>query len=183
MDTNSPEMVRYRLEQRAKSGANWFYWIAGLSLVNSVSSLAGSSWGFIAGLGITQVFDALGASTGGVFKGVAAVLDILVAFGFIGIGALAHRRAAGFVVGLSLYALDSLIFLLGPEWIGLAFHVFVLFSVFQGYRAFRELRALGPAPAAAPATGLGDAPPPPSPGADAVAPAPPPIASAPTTPS
>ena len=35
---------------RLKSGASWFYWIAGLSLINSISAAAGSTWRFIVGL-------------------------------------------------------------------------------------------------------------------------------------
>ena len=33
------------IEARFKSGANWFYWVAALSLINSVSILSGSDWG------------------------------------------------------------------------------------------------------------------------------------------
>ena len=36
-----------------KSGASWFYWIAGLSLINSIAAVSGGSWRFILGLGIT----------------------------------------------------------------------------------------------------------------------------------
>src|SRR4051794_33834386 len=41
------------LEKQIKSGADWFFWIAGLSLVNSFVALSGKGWGFILGLGIT----------------------------------------------------------------------------------------------------------------------------------
>ena len=50
---------RQQLEERMKSGANWFYWIAALSLVTSVISLVGGSWGFFVSLGVTQFIDAL----------------------------------------------------------------------------------------------------------------------------
>lgn len=46
---------RQQLEQRMKSGANWFYWIAALSLVTSIISLAGGDWGFLVSLGVTQL--------------------------------------------------------------------------------------------------------------------------------
>src|ERR1044071_6443875 len=42
------------LEKQLKGGGSWFYWIAGLSLVNSVLALSGSETRFILGLGITQ---------------------------------------------------------------------------------------------------------------------------------
>src|SRR5215467_594743 len=44
---------------RTQSGANWFFWIAGLSLVNSVILMVGGKWSFLAGLGVTQIIDAL----------------------------------------------------------------------------------------------------------------------------
>ena len=47
------------LLRRAKSGANWFYWIAGLSLINSIVFLFGGNLSFIAGLGITQMLNAV----------------------------------------------------------------------------------------------------------------------------
>src|SRR5512138_3090367 len=55
----APPAELMALDARIKSGAAWFYWIAGLSLINSVAALSGSKWGFILGLGITQVFDAI----------------------------------------------------------------------------------------------------------------------------
>src|SRR5688572_28411552 len=45
------------LEMRLKSGASWFYWIAGLSIINSIAALSGAGWGFIVGLGVTQIVD------------------------------------------------------------------------------------------------------------------------------
>src|SRR5689334_876870 len=37
------------------SGANWFNWIAGLSMVNTLIAISGSNWNFLAGLGSTQI--------------------------------------------------------------------------------------------------------------------------------
>ena len=49
---------RDRLERRVKSGANWFYWIAALSLVNSIIVMANGQWSFILGLGVTEIENA-----------------------------------------------------------------------------------------------------------------------------
>ena len=32
-----------------RSGASWFYWVAGLSLINTIAAFSGSSWTFIGG--------------------------------------------------------------------------------------------------------------------------------------
>jgi fatty acid desaturase len=51
----SPAAGQLRL---IRSGANWFIWIAGLSLVNSALFAIGSNWAFFLGLGATQFVDA-----------------------------------------------------------------------------------------------------------------------------
>jgi hypothetical protein len=57
---------------------------------------------------------------------------------FIGCGLLARKGLAWvFVVGMVLYGLDGLLFLLVGDWFGLAFHVFVLFCLFKGLQAAR----------------------------------------------
>ena len=125
-----------------KSGASWFYWIAGLSLINSISAASGSSWRFIVGLGITQIFDEFGNQMGSAGRWVALVLDLLAAGVFILFGVFAHKAHSwAFIVGMILFALDGLIFLLASDWIGVAFHAFVLYCLFRGFQACRALRA------------------------------------------
>src|SRR5437867_3953001 len=100
-------------EGQLKSGASWFYWIAGLSLVNSVVAFTGSGWSFILGLGITQVIDVFGQSLESGGKLVMLILDVVAAGVFILFGVFAHKRHTwAFVVGMLLYALDGLIYLL-----------------------------------------------------------------------
>jgi hypothetical protein len=47
-----------------------------------------------------------------------------------------------FLVGMILYALDGLIFLLVGDWLSVGFHVFALFCIFGGFSATRRLKAL-----------------------------------------
>jgi len=125
-----------------KSGAGWFYWIAALSLVNSFAAFTGSDWRFILGLGITQIIDAFGQSVEGAGKIIALVLSLIVAGVLIGLGVLAGKRHTwAFIVGMVLFALDGLIFLLPQDWIGVAFHAFVLYCFFRGVQACRTLNA------------------------------------------
>jgi hypothetical protein len=125
-----------------KGGASWFYWIAGLSIINSIAALSGSGWGFIVGLGVTQIFDAIARDMAGGAKSVALVLDLLAGGIFILFGVFAHKRHTwSFVVGMILYALDGLLFLLVGDWLGLGFHGFVLFCLFRGLQACRRFNA------------------------------------------
>jgi hypothetical protein len=129
-------------EAQLRSGASWFYWIAGLLLINSVVALTGSEWGFILGLGLTQVFDAIGQNLGGGGKMVVFVLDVLAAGLFVFFGVFANKgKTWSFVVGMILYALDGLIFLFVQDWLSLGFHVLALYFLFRGFQACRALKA------------------------------------------
>lgn len=130
-------------EAQLKSGASWFYWIAGLSLINSIAAFTGSDWRFILGLGITQVFDAFGRDLGSGGKAMVLTLDLLSAGALVLFGVFAHKRHLwAFVVGMVLIALDGLIFLIAQDWLGVGFHVFVLYCLFRGAKACRELNAV-----------------------------------------
>ncbi len=124
-----------------KSGASWFYWVAALSLVNSIAAFTGSDWRFILGLGITQIFDAIGHEIASAGKIVALLLDLIAAGVFVLFGVFANKcHLWAFIVGIVLFALDGLIFLLAQDWLGVGFHVFVLYCLFRGVQACRRLK-------------------------------------------
>src|SRR6266576_107363 len=54
--------ARQALERRRRIGGQWFYWIAGLSLVNAAIGFTGADWRFILGLGVTQIVQELANS-------------------------------------------------------------------------------------------------------------------------
>ena len=62
------------------SGANWFFWIAGLSVVNSLAAFFDVEWGFIIGLGITQIVDGIAWVVAEETSGGTATAIKLVAF-------------------------------------------------------------------------------------------------------
>jgi hypothetical protein len=135
------------LQRQLLSGANWFYWIAGLSLVNSVSSLLGSDWRFIAGLGFTQIIDILAregfSNAGSAVKIIAFIFDLLVACVFVMFGIFAGKKMTwAFGVGMLIYALDAVIFLLGMDILAIAFHVYALYCLFRGLRACQQLNQM-----------------------------------------
>jgi len=73
---------------------------------------------------------------------VALVLDLLAAGVCALFGVFANKgQMWAFVVGMILFALDGLIFLLVQDWIGVAFHVFILYCLFRGAQACRQLKA------------------------------------------
>ncbi len=135
------------LMSRHLNGANWFFWIAGLSVVNSVIVLVGGSWYFLVGLGVTQFVDGFmlamieagGAETEFLFKAIGFVVDILIAGLFVLFGFLARKHKGGYIAGMIVYAVDALIFLIVPDFLSIGFHIFALFGIFAGFTAFQKL--------------------------------------------
>jgi hypothetical protein len=137
----------YETVSRIKNGANWFYWIGGISLVNSLILLFGGNWNFFAGLGLTQIVDAIAlnvSETDGfsIAKIIALLLDSAIVGIFIGCGFFAGKlQIWAFIVGMVLYALDGILILVLGSYLAAGFHVFVLFMIFRGLKAARELYA------------------------------------------
>lgn len=135
---------------KVRNGSSWFFWIAGLSLVNALVTRTGADLSFILGLGITQVIDAIAgvvaaqlAGAALLIHGLALALDLGIAGLFALFGWLGRRLSAwALVVGMVLYALDALIFVLVESWLSVGFHLFALLAIFGGLRALFELRRL-----------------------------------------
>jgi hypothetical protein len=124
-----------------RSGASWFYWIAALSVVNSVLEFSGHGGGFLFGLGITQLIDQFASSLGTGGRGIAFGLDFLAAGTLVLLGIFGQKgHGWAFILGMLLYACDGIVFLLGPSWLGIGVHAFVLFCLFRGFMASRELK-------------------------------------------
>jgi hypothetical protein len=144
---------KLRAEQLVKSGASWFLWIAGLSIVNSIVGLAGGGVHFIVGLGITQFVDALAHQVGS--SGL--VLDIVINGFVVGVFVLFWKFASkgqswAFIVGMVLYALDGLLLLMFKDIFSVAFHAYALFRIYTGMKILPVLHRLetAMAPADAP---------------------------------
>lgn len=137
--TASPALDRAAIvqaDQEILNGANWFWWIAGLTLVNTIlMQMKDNETTMAIGLGFTLFTDAMFKEV----KVVALVIDVLALATICGLGFFARKgHLWAFVVGIVLYSLDSLIFLLVQMWIGLAIHAFAVFSM---TRAALKLRA------------------------------------------
>jgi hypothetical protein len=117
------------------SAARWFWWIAGLSVINVIMSMSQSKENFVVGLGITALADALFAQA----RPVAFTLDAVAIGFFVAMGHLARRGVRwAFVAGAAVYTLDGLLYLLARAWMPVAFHALVLFFILRGIAALRE---------------------------------------------
>ncbi len=117
------------------SAARWFWWIAGLSLVNTVMIHTGSQTNFCVGLGFTLIADY-------VFQGIkplAFAIDAVAIGFFVLIGWLSLRGFFwAFIVGALIYAADALIYLKFEDMMSFGFHLFALFFIVRGAFALRS---------------------------------------------
>ena len=115
------------------NSANWFFWIAALSLIGSFISMTGESRHFLIGLGITQVVDEVGKLAGS--SAVAFVINLFITGVVAMFGFFARKgQKWAFLVGMILYALDGVLLLVATDFLSVAFHAFALFAIFRGFR-------------------------------------------------
>ena len=126
-----------------RAGGTWFCWIAGRSLVNALISALGMDWGFALGMAITSFFDALGeeiAGEGAAGNWLGFALQLIPIGATAALGYLAgyKRQRWAFVVGMVVFALDGLFFVLALAFVGIIIHGYALFAMFKGFRACGE---------------------------------------------
>jgi hypothetical protein len=127
------------------SSARWFWWIAGLSLVNTILFHAGSDTSFVLGLAMTTIASVVFSGNLAVAMGLAG---LMIAFYFL-MGWQAQREKAwAFYLGLTVYVVDALIYVKFQDWMSVGFHCFAIFYIIKGALRLRELARL-PAPATA----------------------------------
>jgi hypothetical protein len=144
---------KLRAEQIVKNGAGWFLAIAGLSVLNSVLTISGAGFHFIFGLGVTEIVDAVGRQTGATGSTLGMVVNLFIAGVFVLFWKFARTGAKwAFLAGMVLYLIDGLILIPFKDFLGVAFHAYALFRIYQGLQgipALEDLRRMT-APAGAP---------------------------------
>ena len=133
-------------KKTAYAGANWFFWLAILSVVNSFVVYYFGIRNTPIAFGVTQWFDgSVGPLTSeGVHPPLhtsGLILDILIAAGFAGFGVLARRgNDVAFLLGIFLYVVDALLSLFLKDFFGFCFHFVGFFFLFRGLLASRHVR-------------------------------------------
>jgi len=131
-----------------KSGAGWFYWIAGLTLITSIITFAGGNWRFLISLGTTQIIDGIAAGVaaelgGSAPKIIALFLDMILTAVFVVFGVLANKRLLwAYILGMAIFVIDGLISLMMQDLIGVVAHVVVLVFMVPGFLAGKKMLEL-----------------------------------------
>jgi hypothetical protein len=121
---------------RVRISARWFYWIAGLSLINSAVVIFGGSFHFVVGLGVTSVVDAFAKLAGNAGIVLDLIINGFVAGLFCLFGSCASKAQKwAFLVGMILYALDGLLLLLAHDILSVGFHAYALYCIYRGLAA------------------------------------------------
>lgn len=119
-----------------RCGGGWFYWIAVLSIINSIVTKAQMGIHFLAGLGATQVVDAIVHESGAIAALLGIPFIVAIAGVYFMFGYFACRRAKwAFITGMVFYLLDALLLLAFSDWFGLAFHAWAMYGIFNGFKA------------------------------------------------
>src|SRR5216683_2838467 len=124
--TSQPVAVeqKSRVLQALKGSASWFGMIAGLSVVNSILAMSGTSVRFIFGLGLSQIVDALAHQAGST----GYVLDLII-----------NGIIAGVFVLFWNFARK------GEKWawyLAIAFHAYALYRMSSGLKLLPILERL-----------------------------------------
>jgi hypothetical protein len=141
-------MAIANLQRQVRNGANTFYWIAALSIINSFAFPFGLSITFVVGLGLTQIIDVLASSvatsmpaSATLIRAVGIVFNLIIAGGVALFGLFAGRNQRwAFIVGMVLYGLDAVLVIAFKDILGFIFHLFFLFLLFGGLRALGRYR-------------------------------------------
>jgi hypothetical protein len=153
MKMNTASRVQYSPQDiilRSRKASGWYALICAFSAVNSVLHLAGGTVRFVVGLGVTQVVDAVlaeaqkqaGAPVAAVAAGLGVAINLAILGVLVVIWQLSKRGSAtAYVIGMMLYLLDTLIFVLVRDWVGAGFHVFFLAMLWGGYGFVKQHRA------------------------------------------
>jgi hypothetical protein len=134
---------KQNLLKRIRDGASWFYWIAGASVVNTIIVLFDSDWFFMAGLAFPVIVTAVAQEIGELVPVISLIVASMCAGAFIVFGVFAGKKQTwAFIVGIILYVLDGILFIIFEDWLSAAFHVFATVMIIMGLSANLKLNEL-----------------------------------------
>ena len=129
------------VKARIRVSADWFFWIAGLSLINSLLMEFGGGIHFVIGLGMTEVVDAVMAKQASAHV-TGWVVNIVIAGVFALFAKFGREGSKGaFIVGMVVYAADALLMAKFQVWLGVAFHAYALYRIYLGLAGVNALES------------------------------------------
>ncbi len=153
----TPLDPRFVMERSIRGGGSWFYWIAAMTLINTISAQLKISGHFVIGAFATQLFDYL--AVGGkhaVIKIIMIGLSLFITGIYAAMGVFSLKKQTwAFITGLVLYALDTLLMFAVVKLSGgslrsilfsIVFHAWALYGIVIGLKANIAFNKLQPVP-------------------------------------
>jgi hypothetical protein len=138
--------------KQVQNAARWFYWIAGLTVVNVVLAFFGSTVTLLLGMTtpLIAAYVAIRAASS-LFIVLAVAFVAFVVVGFALLGWMAERgHAWAFFVGAAIYAADTVWSVVYQDWMSALWHGAALLAIVMGVLAVRRLKAEAPQAGAVP---------------------------------
>ena len=125
---------------RIRAGAKWFYWIAGLSIINSLAVIFKANFHFVVGLGVSSLVDAFARRVGSAGSVLDLIINGFIAGVFVLFGAFAVKAQRwAFLAGMALYLFDGLLLVSVKQYLGVAFHAYALYAIYRGFIVTSQL--------------------------------------------
>ena len=124
---------------RVTSGADQFYWIAGLGVANSILFAMSASVFFPMGLAVTQLLTVMSRELGLEMR-VMAGLAVLVFLGIFMLSGYFARKGElwAFILGGAVYLFDAVLLLVLGDWLAAAVHGFFLYYIIRGIISLKK---------------------------------------------
>lgn len=138
------------LAATSRRGANWCFWIAGLTIVSPTISFRGGEISFGLGLTFTKIAEVLVQGVPGPVRYAPVLVNFILAAIFVTCGMLgSNGRTWAIGAGTVLYALDGLVVVgmvatarIPGGYFGLIVYLLALYNLYQGLIASYKLTAL-----------------------------------------
>ena len=141
MDIFDDDSARHVNRTSVMHGADWFFWIAILSVINSFIVYYYQTPNTPLALGITQWIDGSASGINSSMTAGSLVTNILIALVVAGFGLMARRGSdLAFVVGIFLYVIDAFLMAGMKDLFGFSIHLVALFFLAKGLLASRHIR-------------------------------------------
>jgi hypothetical protein len=135
-----PDYVKQENIEKLNNGSQWFLWIFGLSIVNTLILFFGGQVSFIFGLGITQIFEGFYIGLFGKLNIIGVFISIFVSSIFLIIWYYSKGLSkVAFIIGMIIYGIDAIILLFFQEYLCFGVHIYALFMILKGYQSINKI--------------------------------------------
>lgn len=141
MDIFDDDSARHVTKTSVVHGADWFFWLAVLSIINTLLVYFYRIPNTPVALGLTQWVDGTHGGITSTMTPSAFITNILIAAALAMFGLLARRGSdLAFVVGIFLYVIDAFLSIGVRDFWGFGVHLIALFFLGKGLLASRHIR-------------------------------------------